>query len=219
MNSKNFFPHLHIVDQGAMHPYYSDVNMYRESYNDIYALMCEGCFRLHYFEVNYSSFIKQVSDTNYLFDLTSSLEVSFRCMCGHEVKNDGNFMDPNIAPIIAELNRKGYWTRYCCEGHPELCGDYIYSRGYIMFINGKIMSEVIHQYPLPKKWKVDESVKDDPANYYKDGLIINYTGKNLDPPEVKLSPLLDWVDFLPTRDSDDIIRDRHRWMKERESSV
>ena len=33
-------------------------------------------------------------------------------------KDDVFEVDPLIAPVIRELNRKGYYTDYCCSGHP-----------------------------------------------------------------------------------------------------
>lgn len=219
MSSKRFFPHLHTIDQNG-HPYCSDDNSYHESFNGVYALMCQACFRLHYFEVNSISFIRQLSleEPSFLYDLTSSMEVRFMCMCGHEVRSDGNFMDPNIAPIIVALNEKGYWTRFCCEGHPEICGEYTYSSGYIMFVDGKLMSSLINDHPLPENWKVD-TLSESEEVYYKDALVIKYVGGHLDPPEIKLEPLKAWIDSLPMRDTDDIILDRHHQMKEKNRSV
>ena len=37
-------------------------------------------------------------------------------------------LDELIAPTVIELNKKGYYTKYCCSGHwyDKCCGTYIY---------------------------------------------------------------------------------------------
>lgn len=54
-------------------------------------------------------------------------------------------VDELILPVIAELNRKGYYTEYCCSGH-------YYERNiasYIMFEEGIALPS------LPDGWKLD----------------------------------------------------------------
>lgn len=70
--------------------------------------------------------------------------------------------DPNIADAISILNKKGYYTKYCCEGHSDRDSPYIY------FSDLNIL-DVIHRLPLT--WNIDY----DRLRYYND-LIIRADG-------------------------------------------
>lgn len=50
------------------------------------------------------------------YDLTDSYD--------YEEKNNYIVLDPGIAPSISILNKKGYFTKFCCEGHPYVTSEY-----------------------------------------------------------------------------------------------
>ena len=71
-------------------------------------------------------------------------------MCSFcENRVNGIELDPNIADDISILNKKGYKTKYCCEGH---ISDHQYiSAPYIYFNNTH--DDIAKN--LPKTWNVD----------------------------------------------------------------
>ena len=71
--------------------------------------------------------------------------------CGNEYF-DPIQLDYNIAETISLLNKAGYKTKYCCEGHGK--SD---TTAYIMFDGSRIMK---HLNTLPITWEIDlDSVK------------------------------------------------------------
>ena len=66
---------------------------------------------------------------------------------------DGDIIevDELFAPVIAELNRKGYKTQYCCSGH--YTGDY--PNSYINFEEGIKLSS------LPEGYRYDQEIYPD----------------------------------------------------------
>lgn len=108
------------------------------------ALMCPLCYDIIYINGSYSM------NLNYYRDkICASIHISYLC------KNDrlyveGIELDPNIAEAISQLNKKGYLTKFCCEGHTyngKEC-----SSPYIYFKNN--LDESIE---LPETWKFDSN--------------------------------------------------------------
>lgn len=64
-------------------------------------------------------------------------------------------IDPNITPTIALLNKKGYKTKFCCEGHYTEEGP---SSAYIYF-DESIKPNVLTKYPLPYPWYRDMQIQ------------------------------------------------------------
>lgn len=81
-------------------------------------------------------------------DIRISTKYTFQCPhCGH--KNVVDYLiDPNIVESIALLNKKGYTTEFCCEGHEEKADSYA---AYVRFAAGVTIDLV--RYPLPFPWK------------------------------------------------------------------
>ena len=140
--------------------------------------------------------------------------------CGNKIKFT---IDVNIAPMIAELNRKGYNTVYCCEGHyvdmrqdkdigkfidtpnePEYasnlaCSSYI---AFKKFSLHKILSVV----PLPGQWKaeIDNSYIEDYIPEDGEIIKIKYPSKftiryerGYTTIRARMRLLRFWVDALP----------------------
>ena len=60
-----------------------------------------------------------------------------------------NIIDPNITKAISSLNRKGYKTRFSCEGHPD---DTKYGgTAYIEFVDASL-KQIVKEHPLPSPW-------------------------------------------------------------------
>ena len=202
MTEEKFYPHLHTIEESnenrVLHVNareYGERIHYYESFNGIFALMCPECFSLRYFRVNSNLKIDQHEDDSIftISDFLVSLNISYVCKCRCSVESNGEFMDPNIAPIISLLNKKGYHTKHCCEGHPDLLGEYRYSCAYVEFVDQNQMTSIIKSNPLPTGWKVSNEDSYDQLSF-----VIRYIGGVNDPPEVKLEPLRQWVDNLFT---------------------
>jgi hypothetical protein len=76
--------------------------------------------------------------------------------CGEKYTTTDDPLDPNIAPIISMLNRKGYETLFSCEGHKypynnETCP----SQFYIYFKEFKYI-KLVEKYPLPGLFSIED---------------------------------------------------------------
>lgn len=58
-------------------------------------------------------------------------------------------LDPNISVVISIFNKKGFKTKFSCEGHGK-------DESYIFFENDEILTH-FNIVPLPTSWFVDEA--------------------------------------------------------------
>lgn len=75
--------------------------------------------------------------------------------CSHVYNlNTIDWIDPNITKAISILNRKGYNTKFSCEGHQEeeLPEAYIYFRS-------EEQISILDKFPLPYPWWLDTENK------------------------------------------------------------
>ena len=110
------------------------------------AYMCPHCYNIIYINgKTYSS----ISTSSSIID-NFYLDINLIFMCSFcENRVNGIELDPNIADDISILNKKGYKTKYCCEGH---ISDHQYiSAPYIYFNNTH--DDIAKN--LPKTWYVD----------------------------------------------------------------
>lgn len=110
------------------------------------AYMCPHCYNIIYINgKTYSS----ISTSSSIID-NFYLDINLIFMCSFcENRVNGIELDPNIADDISILNKKGYITKYCCEGH---ISDHQYiSAPYIYFNN--MHCDIAKN--LPKTWYVD----------------------------------------------------------------
>lgn len=109
-------------------------------------------------------------------------------------------VDEFIAPIISILNKKGYYTRYCCSGHyiDDEMGDYGCSNNdcYIMFVNNGDMK---YMKSLPEGFVLEED------NNYFDSFVIRKQYKNNDMNRYveimdTMKELYEWALKIPKRE-------------------
>lgn len=198
---QKLYPHLYTVEEKGDTTFpvkgfsFDRRIQYSESRNGVYAIMCPHCYDLRLFSISHVLDFNQHYDDDFytIADFSVGLFVRYICKCGSVVENHGEFIDPNIAPMISTLNTKGYHTRYCCEGHPSLLDDYNYTHAYIEFKNVEQMDLVIKNHPLPLEsgWIVSKSDREK-----RDAFVIRYIGDQTDSIIDRLGPLGEWIDSL-----------------------
>lgn len=78
-------------------------------------------------------------------------DFNIKCLCNNDFRCRLVDIDPNIAREIVILNRKGYKTHFCCEGHgmkdnPDF---------YVAFTIPKVrFEEIINTITFPKDWEM-----------------------------------------------------------------
>ena len=109
--------------------------------------------------------------------------------CGHKFSTHAfNIIDPNIVNTIAILNRKGYKTKACCEGHVSFYyGEKVSNDAYVYLDNVEDVN-IIEDHPLPQPWYID---KEDLA---KDIFVIRCNEEN------KVHLLESWAKSLNNKD-------------------
>lgn len=136
----------------------------KEKYYDNYigrlALMCPYCYETHMIDINKKLKMKYHVKYNDNYEIFASTKFNGICKYCH---NPVDFIeiDGNIAKTIKILNRKGYNTKFCCEGHDKIKHkkDGI-SLAYIYFDNGTTYLEFIKNF-LPDSWYIDQGELND----------------------------------------------------------
>lgn len=183
--------------------------------------ICEHCYapiivktRKH-FDLSY---LEEVPEDHYFWAKTV---YSMSCPeCGTPNEFDYE-LDPNMTEPISRLNRRGFFTEFCCEGHNnekylfrDLYGYSVCKKSnsgaYISFKNPD-HAKVLDYIPLPEPWERDISVHNYAVNH--DGQEFTYT---LDMtkkfvirvnnyhwflPE-RIATLNRWIDLLPWLEDD-----------------
>lgn len=113
--------------------------------------MCPKCHEITYITVanNYKCY----KDSDELQPPSRMIH----CKCGKTfINNSFEMLDPNIAEVISLLNKAGYTTEFCCEGHGlneanEVSVPYIY---FIKNFDGELQAK-----DLPENWIIEETYR------------------------------------------------------------
>ena len=88
--------------------------------------MCPQCFQVKEFETHLTIDI----DDNSNMKIYANPDNNITMYCSKCTDNLGDYInmveiDKLMVPVITELNRKGWYTDFCCEGHigPSYLGD------------------------------------------------------------------------------------------------
>ena len=84
-----------------------------------FGFFCTNCFKPHIVQMSYdfTSTLDDIEDEIPSPSVQFVPKFYYQCpICKHHNEWEG-FLDPNITPMLAELNRKGYETQFSCEGH------------------------------------------------------------------------------------------------------
>ena len=174
---------------------------------DYIGFVCPHCYNSMIMRASITLNMQNVDKTSETY-LGITPAYTVECTKCHEVTTYLYELDPNITPMIAELNRKGYDTVYSCEGHRENEDDICVP--YIMFKYPGQRS-VCDYYPLPDPWYLEGSDKDpynddETYNIYmdendhiikSDKLFIIRVKNNDVPIRERMAALRRWVNNLP----------------------
>lgn len=116
------------------------------------ALMCPHCYEICMIDMDRKLKYNVKDDCK----ITTFTKFFGKCKHCHKFA-DYIEIDGNIAKTIKILNRKGYFTKFCCEGHDKVKrkNDKV-SLAYIYFDNGLKYLEFIIKV-LPDSWYIDQN--------------------------------------------------------------
>lgn len=114
------------------------------------AIMCPVCYHVtkHRVKIEIDTSVKTMEEID-LHIFTDTVYRISKCPCCLQENLYAIEIDPNISNAISILNKKGYYTKYCCEGHSRKESSYIY------FKDKDIMLNYIDTLPL--SWYIDYS--------------------------------------------------------------
>ena len=178
------------VYKHIMYPFrrisYSKQNQVIEKAKAYYGFYCKECYRHVILKGNITinlSSIENPSDN--LVDFYGAFV--FECPECHKINIWTDWpLDPNIAPMIATLNRKGYITTESCEGHNFNRVDDL-AFPYIEFMYPG-QAKVLKYIPLQGPWKLNTEEPDRFLIYCPD----NSVGLR-----ERMAHLRFWVNYLP----------------------
>jgi hypothetical protein len=116
---------------------------------DVY-LMCSKCYSIYRANISHvTKFNIVTKDKELIADGTQIRErlIIIDCPNCHTFNIDAIELDVNIAECVSILNKKGYYTKYSCEGE--------HSSAYIMM--NKIYPEIKELVKRSSYWKLDNN--------------------------------------------------------------
>lgn len=132
---------------------YSKSNHPIIKYKDYMGVWCPVCFNPIVMRTSITLNMQHV-DKEEVSEIKVTQQYMIECPKCHAKNKYTKLDDPNIVPMIAELNRKGYETVGSCEGHRLNQKDA--ELPYIKFRYPK-QRDVIKYIPLQGPWFLDES--------------------------------------------------------------
>ena len=150
---------------------------------DYGGFFCPHCFNPMVFRLSVTMNIQNIDkDAEYYISMTPQYNI--QCTKCKELLHFDYVLDPNITPILAELNRKGYETVESCEGHRVNQQDV--SLPYITF-KYPGQRNVVKYIALQGPWYLDEN---------EDKFIIRCKDMSV-PIRERMAYLRKWVNALP----------------------
>jgi hypothetical protein len=124
--------------------------------------MCPKCYSLFDCKIGYKYNFKVETDNDLIMMDFNDVSIVGHCKhCKYTVYFI--LIDEKLSEIISTLNKKGYYTEFCCEGHfnKDENGDIFYDDAYIMFSEeGTMRLEYFMDYnALPEGWYIDKEDK------------------------------------------------------------
>ena len=176
---------------------FSKVNQVIEKAKDHYGFYCEECFNPVILNGNITINLSSIQkDSECEVDFFGAFV--FECpKCHHKNIWTDWPLDPNIAPMIAELNSKGYTTVSSCEGHEWNRLEQTYPYIEFMYPGQK---KVLRYIPLQGPWKLDTSIEGE------DRFRIYCVDKSIGLRE-RMAHLRFWVNALPKCFSEEFTSD------------
>ena len=162
-------------------------NAYKNGYM---GLMCGNCFKGFVTKISFNSNIS-ISKVPYFYFNTEEgeepllfTEINYSIQCPYCKKNKFTMIeiDPNILEIIQKLNNKGYYTKFCCEGHSKK--EAMSATPYVMFMC-KLPEYILNTLPI--SWYIDKQLTSSTT-----------IRSDIDQKYLALAELLDWADSLPS---------------------
>ena len=172
----------------VMYPFrrisFSRNNNVIEKAMNFFGFYCEECFEPIILKGNISVNLGTIEkETDITVRFIDHYEIECP-VCHHHTIWTEHPLDPNIAPMIAMLNQKGYMTEESCEGHGINRLDALYP--YIKF-KYPGQKKVCTFIELPGPWKLKQDTND----------FILYCESNDPPIRERMAHLRIWVKALP----------------------
>ena len=157
------------------------------SYHAYNGLMCPACYDYEIVKFNYTCNLSIEHKSLTKKDIYSTVNVMIDRKCPNcKGYFEQIIVDPNIIESISILNKKGFYTEFCCEGHDN---EYPPS-GYIKF-RSRLILEYLDK--LPSSWYHD--IRDNNKYIYLyNCVVIRSKGENK---QQELQDLLEFAKSLP----------------------
>lgn len=111
------------------------------------AFMCPHCLGLTYLKGGLTINLQNEFGN----DVYAEIHYKIQCNeCGERYETTDDPLDPNIAPIISMLNRKGYETLYSCESHKYPANHSGKANQFYIYFKDVKYYKLVEKYPLPE---------------------------------------------------------------------
>lgn len=181
----------------------------RTCFHSTYTKYCTKCHALEPIDIIVGLDCDGSSDSNKLVaDVINAnkKDESIPRKCKFCDSNYTIILDDNIAPLVAVLNKKGYKTKYSCEGHISSDRRWqpcYFSTPYVSLVSS-IPVGIFDN--IPDGWYVEWN-KTKHREKYGFGLSIRYLDTNAksieDSIEFDSDAIMKWADNLPCNDKED----------------
>ena len=135
------------------------INYQNIKHNGYVGVYCPNCYTPYKFKISAKAIVKcDHVDIRPVINLEDLLKLNLSCDTCNE-SSIVTVLDANIVDSIAVLNRKGYETKYSCEGN--MVSDNMMCTAYIAFEPDCFPINIVDNYPLPEDWTLTGVTVDD----------------------------------------------------------